>query len=222
MLLTKHTPANKWQKPSANAKRGTWDLHWKLGVCANGTVLIPMTRLPSSSSLLLFSMHNSSERCYRYYCYYYHFHWFHNFPPFHKQTELSQNLQQLSEKARSTTEFIQRLKGMSDKVTVIIIYTASANEIGLLSTQIVGHFAILSPRAPLQCVSISRRSIPSDTRYFPILLIIPDFLDIFQIFFSTRTGIVPRIRTIDYNAMWWPNANDSGATRLFAGNHWNG
>ncbi|KAJ9575014.1 hypothetical protein L9F63_007816, partial [Diploptera punctata] len=31
-------------------------------------------------------------------------------------TELSQNLQQLSEKARSTTEFIQRLKGMSDKV----------------------------------------------------------------------------------------------------------
>lgn len=35
------------------------------------------------------------------------------------QTELSHNLQQLSEKARSTTEFIQRLKGMSDKVTVI-------------------------------------------------------------------------------------------------------
>lgn len=34
------------------------------------------------------------------------------------QTELSQNLQQLSEKARSTTEFIHRLKGMSDKVTV--------------------------------------------------------------------------------------------------------
>lgn len=34
------------------------------------------------------------------------------------QTELSHNLQQLSEKARSTTEFIQRLKGMSDKVTV--------------------------------------------------------------------------------------------------------
>ncbi|XP_055375833.1 E3 ubiquitin-protein ligase TRIM9 [Condylostylus longicornis] len=33
------------------------------------------------------------------------------------QTELSHNLQQLSEKARSTTEFIQRLKGMSDKVT---------------------------------------------------------------------------------------------------------
>uniref|UniRef100_A0A182MBQ6 COS domain-containing protein n=1 Tax=Anopheles culicifacies TaxID=139723 RepID=A0A182MBQ6_9DIPT len=32
-------------------------------------------------------------------------------------TELSHNLQQLSEKARSTTEFIQRLKGMSDKVT---------------------------------------------------------------------------------------------------------
>lgn len=38
---------------------------------------------------------------------------------FHIQTELSHNLQQLSEKARSTTEFIQRLKGMSDKVTVI-------------------------------------------------------------------------------------------------------
>lgn len=37
------------------------------------------------------------------------------------QTELSHNLQQLSEKARSTTEFIQRLKGMSDKVTVCII-----------------------------------------------------------------------------------------------------
>lgn len=36
------------------------------------------------------------------------------------QTELSHNLQQLSEKARSTTEFIQRLKGMSDKVTVSI------------------------------------------------------------------------------------------------------
>nr|CAD7589224.1 unnamed protein product [Timema genevievae] len=34
------------------------------------------------------------------------------------QTELSQNLQQLSEKARSTTEFIQRLKGMADKVNV--------------------------------------------------------------------------------------------------------
>ncbi|XP_031634054.1 E3 ubiquitin-protein ligase TRIM9-like [Contarinia nasturtii] len=34
-----------------------------------------------------------------------------------QKTELSQNLQQLSEKARSTTEFIQRLKGMSDKVT---------------------------------------------------------------------------------------------------------
>ncbi|KAI4463140.1 e3 ubiquitin-protein ligase trim36-related [Holotrichia oblita] len=32
------------------------------------------------------------------------------------QTELSHNLQQLSERARSTTEFIQRLKGMSDKV----------------------------------------------------------------------------------------------------------
>uniref|UniRef100_A0A182R005 Fibronectin type-III domain-containing protein n=1 Tax=Anopheles farauti TaxID=69004 RepID=A0A182R005_9DIPT len=36
---------------------------------------------------------------------------------FYSQTELSHNLQQLSEKARSTTEFIQRLKGMSDKVT---------------------------------------------------------------------------------------------------------
>jgi hypothetical protein len=34
------------------------------------------------------------------------------------QTELSQNLQQLSERARSTTEFIQRLKGMTDKVHV--------------------------------------------------------------------------------------------------------
>lgn len=34
------------------------------------------------------------------------------------QTELSHNLQQLSERARSTTEFIQRLKGMSDKVNV--------------------------------------------------------------------------------------------------------
>ncbi|XP_046388042.1 E3 ubiquitin-protein ligase TRIM9, partial [Ischnura elegans] len=32
------------------------------------------------------------------------------------QTELSQNLQQLSEKAKSTTEFIQRLKGMAEKV----------------------------------------------------------------------------------------------------------
>uniref|UniRef100_A0A1A9UTJ9 E3 ubiquitin-protein ligase TRIM9 n=1 Tax=Glossina austeni TaxID=7395 RepID=A0A1A9UTJ9_GLOAU len=36
---------------------------------------------------------------------------------FELRTELSHNLQQLSEKARSTTEFIQRLKGMSDKVT---------------------------------------------------------------------------------------------------------
>lgn len=36
------------------------------------------------------------------------------------QTELSHNLQQLSERARSTTEFIQRLKGMSDKVNVSI------------------------------------------------------------------------------------------------------
>ncbi|KAF6210310.1 hypothetical protein GE061_013414 [Apolygus lucorum] len=33
-----------------------------------------------------------------------------------RKTELSQNLQQLSEKARSTTEFIQRLKGMSDRI----------------------------------------------------------------------------------------------------------
>ncbi|XP_046417060.1 E3 ubiquitin-protein ligase TRIM9 isoform X1 [Neodiprion fabricii] len=33
-----------------------------------------------------------------------------------QKTELSQNLQQLSERARSTTEFIQRLKGMTDKV----------------------------------------------------------------------------------------------------------
>jgi tripartite motif-containing protein 9/67 len=33
-----------------------------------------------------------------------------------QKTELSHNLQQLSERARSTTEFIQRLKGMSDKV----------------------------------------------------------------------------------------------------------
>jgi hypothetical protein len=37
------------------------------------------------------------------------------------QTELSHNLQQLSEKARSTTEFIHRLKGMSDKVTVSVV-----------------------------------------------------------------------------------------------------
>lgn len=34
------------------------------------------------------------------------------------QTELSLNLQQLSEKAKSTTEFIQRLKNMSDAVAV--------------------------------------------------------------------------------------------------------
>lgn len=34
-----------------------------------------------------------------------------------QKTELSQNLQQLSEKAKSTTEFIQRLKNMSDSVT---------------------------------------------------------------------------------------------------------
>ncbi|XP_011504650.1 PREDICTED: E3 ubiquitin-protein ligase TRIM9 [Ceratosolen solmsi marchali] len=33
-----------------------------------------------------------------------------------QKTELSQNLQQLSERARSTTEFIQRLKRMTDKV----------------------------------------------------------------------------------------------------------
>ncbi|KAF2885055.1 hypothetical protein ILUMI_21110 [Ignelater luminosus] len=33
-----------------------------------------------------------------------------------QKTELSHNLQQLSERAKSTTEFIQRLKGMSDKV----------------------------------------------------------------------------------------------------------
>ncbi|KAF4521222.1 hypothetical protein B566_EDAN005433 [Ephemera danica] len=32
-------------------------------------------------------------------------------------TELSQNLQQLSEKAKCTTEFIHRLKGMTDKVS---------------------------------------------------------------------------------------------------------
>lgn len=37
------------------------------------------------------------------------------------QTELSHNLQHLSEKARSTTEFIHRLKGMSDKVTVSLL-----------------------------------------------------------------------------------------------------
>lgn len=40
---------------------------------------------------------------------------------FSLQTELSHNLQHLSEKARSTTEFIQRLKGMSDKVTVSLL-----------------------------------------------------------------------------------------------------
>ncbi|XP_012274270.1 E3 ubiquitin-protein ligase TRIM9 [Orussus abietinus] len=33
-----------------------------------------------------------------------------------QKTELSQNLQHLSEKARSTTEFIQRLKGLTDRV----------------------------------------------------------------------------------------------------------
>ncbi|XP_066903052.1 E3 ubiquitin-protein ligase TRIM9 isoform X2 [Halyomorpha halys] len=33
-----------------------------------------------------------------------------------QKTELSQNLQQLSEKARSTTEFIQRLKSMTEKI----------------------------------------------------------------------------------------------------------
>ncbi|XP_046663598.1 E3 ubiquitin-protein ligase TRIM9 isoform X2 [Homalodisca vitripennis] len=33
-----------------------------------------------------------------------------------QKTELSQNLQQLSERARSTTEFIQRLKSMTDKL----------------------------------------------------------------------------------------------------------
>ncbi|ENN78545.1 hypothetical protein YQE_04988, partial [Dendroctonus ponderosae] len=37
---------------------------------------------------------------------------------FPKTTELSHNLQQLSERAKSTTEFIQRLKGMSDKVNI--------------------------------------------------------------------------------------------------------
>lgn len=42
------------------------------------------------------------------------------FKLFFFQTELSHNLQQLSERARSTTEFIQRLKGMSDKVNVSI------------------------------------------------------------------------------------------------------
>ncbi|GJQ65475.1 hypothetical protein Trydic_g7580 [Trypoxylus dichotomus] len=40
----------------------------------------------------------------------------HHLNPVIFQTELSHNLQQLSERARSTTEFIQRLKGMSDKV----------------------------------------------------------------------------------------------------------
>jgi hypothetical protein len=40
---------------------------------------------------------------------------------FFLQTELSHNLQHLSEKARSTTEFIHRLKGMSDKVTVSLL-----------------------------------------------------------------------------------------------------
>lgn len=35
-----------------------------------------------------------------------------------QKTELSLNLQQLSEKAKSTTEFIQRLKNMSDAVSV--------------------------------------------------------------------------------------------------------
>ena len=39
------------------------------------------------------------------------------------QTELSQNLQQLSEKARSTTEFIQRLKSMTDKINVSLLYS---------------------------------------------------------------------------------------------------
>lgn len=40
----------------------------------------------------------------------------------HSQTELSKNLQSLSEKARSTTEFVQRLKIMNDKVVVSEIY----------------------------------------------------------------------------------------------------
>lgn len=47
------------------------------------------------------------------------------------QTELSHNLQQLSEKARSTTEFIQRLKGMSDKVTVSLGVGIPESEIHL-------------------------------------------------------------------------------------------
>lgn len=65
------------------------------------------------------------------------------------QTELSQNLQQLSERARSTTEFIQRLKGMTDKVHV--------------STRAFGvslKFRVVSPRArrAVRCaVKIAKR-----------------------------------------------------------------
>lgn len=55
---------------------------------------------------------------------------------FYFQTELSHNLQQLSEKARSTTEFIQRLKGMSDKVTVSSNYN-------LFSLNVIVYFFIL-------------------------------------------------------------------------------
>lgn len=62
------------------------------------------------------------------------------------QTELSQNLQQLSERARSTTEFIQRLKGMTDKVHV------STRAFGVLFKFRVGGYV-----TPCGTVKIARR-----------------------------------------------------------------
>lgn len=62
------------------------------------------------------------------------------------QTELSQNLQQLSERARSTTEFIQRLKGMTDKVHV------STRAFGVLFKFRVGGYV-----TPSGTVKIARR-----------------------------------------------------------------
>lgn len=58
-----------------------------------------------------------------------------------QKTELSQNLQQLSEKAKSTTEFIQRLKNMSDAVSV----SGNALKAGLLILLYLILLLVVSP-----------------------------------------------------------------------------
>lgn len=82
------------------------------------------------------------------------------FALFSLQTELSHNLQQLSEKARSTTEFIQRLKGMSDKVTVrkkdIHIHIYTNMYINIYTAYFICHLIVCSGFAQESCIEFER------------------------------------------------------------------